>query len=58
MKSKDATDALVADGAAAPRKAYEKPVLHVYGDLTEITQSMMGSMANDGAAHPNMHFTS
>jgi hypothetical protein len=42
----------------AARKAYEKPQLQVYGDLTEITQSVNGSKMNDGAGHPNMHFTS
>ena len=39
------------------RKAYEKPVLHIYGELTEITQATMLSGTNDGAAHPNKHFT-
>jgi hypothetical protein len=42
----------------APRKPYHRPVLEVYGDLTEITQSMMGMMMmNDGASHANKHFT-
>jgi hypothetical protein len=44
--------------ARPPRKPYEKPQLQVYGDLTAMTQSMTGSMASDGAGHPNMHFTS
>ena len=50
----------VADGPAAPasRKSYEKPVLQIYGELTEITQATMLSGTNDGAAHPNKHFTS
>ena len=39
------------------RKPYEKPVLQVYGELTEITQATMLSGANDGATHPNKHFT-
>lgn len=49
-----------ADGSAASpasRKSYEKPVLQIYGDLTEITQATMLSGTNDGAAHPNKHFT-
>ena len=41
----------------APRRAYEKPVLQVYGDLTQITRSVRTSGSNDGAAHPNKHFT-
>jgi hypothetical protein len=40
------------------RKAYQKPQLQVYGDLTEITESVMGSIGADGAGHPNKHFTS
>ena len=57
----DPKGVFVPDGVAArPARGtqYEKPVLQVYGELTEITQSMMGSMARDGVAHPNMHFTS
>jgi hypothetical protein len=48
------------ESAARPasRKAYEKPSLQVYGDLAEITQSMMMGAMNDGAAHANKHFTS
>jgi hypothetical protein len=51
----------VSDGSSispSPRKSYEKPVLQIYGDLTEITQATMLSGTNDGAAHPNKHFTS
>jgi len=40
------------------RKAYEKPQLQVYGDLAEITKSLNGTNNNDGASHPNKHFTS
>jgi hypothetical protein len=40
------------------RKAYEKPQLQVYGDLAEITKGLAGSKSNDGASHPNKHFTS
>ena len=43
---------------APARKPYEKPQLQVYGDLAEITQSILGSKTNDGAGHPNKHFTS
>jgi hypothetical protein len=42
----------------APRKAYQKPRLQVYGDLTEITLGKLGSKSNDGTGHPNRHFTS
>ena len=50
----------VSDGSSASplsRKWYEKPVLQVYGDLTTITQATMLSGSNDGASHPNKHFT-
>ena len=40
------------------RKTYEKPQLQVYGDLAEIVKSVTGSNMNDGAGHPNKHFTS
>jgi hypothetical protein len=39
------------------RKAYEKPVLQVYGHLTEITQSMRFFGMNDGGSHPNRHYS-
>lgn len=39
------------------RKPYEKPMLQIYGELTEITQATMLSGQQDGAAHPNKHFT-
>jgi hypothetical protein len=45
-------------GQAPKRKAYRKPLLKVYGDLTEITQNVKFTMTNDGAGHPNQHFTS
>ena len=41
-----------------PRKRYEKPVLEMYGDLAEITQSVKGKNMKDGASHVNKHFTS
>ncbi len=40
------------------RKPYQKPELHVYGDLAKITQAVMGSKTNDGSGHPNKHSTS
>jgi hypothetical protein len=47
------------ESTITPRKlAYQKPRLQTYGDLTEITQGKTGAKANDGAGHPNMHFTS
>ena len=42
----------------APRKAYRRPQLTVYGDLTELTKGKSGSQTNDGTGHPNKHFTS
>ena len=43
---------------APTQKPYQKPQLQVYGDLAEITKTIFGSKTNDGAAHPNKHFTS
>jgi hypothetical protein len=40
------------------RKTYQKPQLQVYGDLAEITKSVIGSKTNDGSGHPNRHSTS
>ena len=52
-------DAPLSDGRSTPpRKRYEKPVLEMYGDLAEITQSLKGKNMKDGASHPNKHFTS
>ena len=48
------------DGSSASPaspKSYEKPVLQIYGDLTEITRDTMLSGTSDGASHPNKHFT-
>ena len=41
-----------------PRTRYEKPLLEIYGDLAEITQSVKGKNNKDGATHVNKHFTS
>lgn len=40
-----------------PRKAYQKPRLERYGDLTEIAKTIAAGTQNDGAGHPNKHFT-
>ena len=40
------------------RKVYRKPRLQTYGDLADITKGVSGSKTNDGAGHPNKHFTS
>jgi hypothetical protein len=42
----------------AVKKPYEKPLLQIYGDLSEIVKSNTGTNMNDGAGHPNKHFTS
>jgi len=44
--------------ATPPRNRYDKPVLEMYGDLAEITQSVKGKNMKDGATHVNKHFTS
>jgi hypothetical protein len=44
--------------ATPARRPYSKPLLQVYGDLAEITKSLLGSKTNDGAGHPHRHFTS
>ena len=46
-----------AEVATSDRKEYRKPVFQVYGDLTELTRAIIGTQANDGATHPNQHFT-
>jgi hypothetical protein len=43
---------------APTRKAYQKPQLQIYGDLADITKTLMANMTNDGSGHPNKHFTS
>ena len=39
------------------RKPYDKPRLEVYGGLAEISKSLNMGSVNDGAGHPNKHFT-
>lgn len=58
MKPQDAPAADERSSEAPARKAYEKPQLQVYGDLAEITKTILGSKTNDGSGHPNKHFTS
>ena len=58
MKPQDSSDSEEQRETVTKRKVYEKPELLVYGDLAEITQAAAGSMAGDGAGHPNKHFTS
>ena len=40
------------------KKPYRKPKLRVYGDLASIVKNVTGTKLNDGAGHPNKHFTS
>jgi hypothetical protein len=58
MKPPDTPAAVEHPEQKPARKAYEKPQLQVYGDLAEITQTIVGSKTNDGSGHPNRHFTS
>jgi hypothetical protein len=58
MKSHDTPGSDGRSGQAPTRKPYQKPQLHVYGDLSEITQTVAGSKDRDGGGHPNKHFTS
>jgi hypothetical protein len=58
MKPQDTPASDERPSQAPTRKAYQKPQLQVYGDLAEITNSILGSKTNDGAGHPNKHFTS
>ena len=58
MKPQDAPASDERSSPAPTRKAYQKPQLQVYGDLAEITKGVVGSKTNDGAGHPNKHFTS
>lgn len=56
----DPLDARAADDRTPvpARKPYQKPELHVYGDLATMTQSVAREKDQDGAGHPNKHFTS
>ena len=57
MKPEEARGAGAQSNQPPTRKSYQKPQLQVYGDLSEITRDLAGNMMNDGAAHPNKHFT-
>jgi len=57
-KPQDTPVAAQRSSETPPRKAYQKPELQVYGDLTEITQALAGSKTTDGGGTPNKHFTS
>ena len=57
MKPQDTPASDKTSSPPPPRKAYQKPQLQVYGDLAEITKSLTGTQTNDGAGHPNKHFT-
>ena len=58
MKPQNAPASEDRSSEAPTRKAYQKPQLQVYGDLAEITKTILGSKTNDGSGHPNKHFTS
>jgi hypothetical protein len=58
MKPQDTTDPDDRSIEVPARKAYQKPRLQVYGDLADLTKTVLGSKTNDGAGHPNRHFTS
>ena len=58
MKPQDAPASDEKSSQTPGRKAYQKPQLQVYGDLAEITKTILGSKTNDGSGHPNKHFTS
>ena len=58
MKPPDTPAVEERSGQRPTRKAYVKPELQVYGDLTEITTGAKGTMVDDGSGHVNKHFTS
>jgi len=58
MKSDGTPSSAERSSPAPARKAYQKPQLQVYGDLSEITQALTGTKDRDGGGHPNKHFTS
>ena len=58
MKPQDTPDSGEPASQPPARKAYQKPELQVYGELADITKTVLGSKTNDGAGHPNRHFTS
>jgi hypothetical protein len=58
MDSRDTPASPDSSNQPSTRKPYEKPQLQVYGNLAEIAKTILGTKTNDGAAHPNRHFTS
>jgi hypothetical protein len=56
MNDEDLTDK-EAPRQPPPRKTYVEPRLEVYGDLADISKAITGTGSNDGAGHPNKHFT-
>jgi len=58
MKPQDTPSSGERPGEAPARKAYQKPKLQVYGDLADITKTLLATMTNDGSGHPDRHFTS
>jgi len=58
MKPHDAPITKEQSNEPPVRKEYRKPQLLVYGDLAEITKTIVGSKTNDGSGHANKHFTS
>ena len=57
MKQNDPASRDEQSGERPARKAYTKPRLEVYGDLTRISRTVATGSKNDGATHPNKHFT-
>jgi hypothetical protein len=58
MEDENPTGAADKSAAWPPaRKAYDTPSLQVYGDLSEITQSMKFFGKDDGGTHANRHYT-
>jgi hypothetical protein len=58
MKPQDDAGADDCANQKAPRKAYEKPRVEIYGDLAGLSKSLQsGPKTVDGSGHPNKHFT-
>jgi hypothetical protein len=58
MDSQDTPASPESSKRPSTRKPYEKPQLQVYGNLTDLAKTIVGTKTNDGAGHPNRHFTS
>jgi hypothetical protein len=58
MKPQDDAGADDGSNQKAPRKAYEKPRVEIYGDLAGLSKTIAsGAKMPDAAGHPNKHFT-